>query len=124
MAGYQNAQEFKDLRWGTGMPVAVLVGGQVVQARAYGTCAVVVTDPVQLAEHVPDPESLPDYVRSQATLAVTDMLGERSMHVTDLAQFTAINPATYQALRDNLEPRLAAIGLKLKAMRIEAIDRL
>ena len=121
MAAYQTGQVFTNLLWGT-MPMGMLVGGQAVEARARGTCAVAVADPALLAAQLPDPEDLPGYVRSQFARAVNDLLGERSQQAADAAQFTAINPATYQAFRDEVEPQLAACGLQLKAMRIEAIE--
>ena len=106
------------------MPVTVLIGGEIAEARARGTCSVAVADPAQLAAQVPDPENLQAELRPQITLAFTELLGERSAQGLDTAQFTTVTLAALQSLRDRLEPRLAAMGLQLKAVSIEAIERL
>ena len=124
MNAYQLAQEWNDLRWGTVMPVAVMIGSKLVQVRARGSCSLAVTDPARLEEKVPDPDNLTAYVRSLLALTITDMLGERSGEVSDVAQLTAITPQTIQALRTTLEPKLDLVGLKLKNVTIEMIESL
>ncbi len=47
-------QEFKDLRWGTSMPIALKTGSQIVQVRARGLCSLIVVDPQRPQEQVPD----------------------------------------------------------------------
>ncbi|HEY5157621.1 MAG TPA: SPFH domain-containing protein [Anaerolineales bacterium] len=124
MNAYQLAQEWNDLRWGTVMPVAVMIGSKLVQVRARGSCSLAVTDPSRLEEKVPDPDNLTAYVRSLLALTITDMLGERSGEVSDVAQLTAITPQTIQALRTTLEPKLDLVGLKIKNVTIETIESL
>jgi hypothetical protein len=121
MPAYQKAQTYTDLRWGI-MPTAMLIGGAIVEARARGTCAVAVADPGRLAEQVPNPEDLPGLVRSLAGQAIADLLGQRGLQAADAAQFTVVDPAVLQALHDALAPRLAQVGLELKALCIDAIE--
>jgi len=124
MNAYQLAQEWNDLRWGTVMPVAVMIGSKLVQVRARGSCSLAVTDPARLEEKVPDPGNLAAYVKSLLAQTITDMLGERSGEVSDVAQLTAITPQTIQALRTTLEPKLDLVGLKIKNVTIETIESL
>ena len=122
MTAYQKAQAFNNLRWGC-MPVTLLIGGEIAQARARGACSVAVADPAQLASLVPDSADLQAALRPQITRVVTDFLGERSAQGLDTAQFTTVTPAAVQSLHERLAPRLADMGLELKAVTIEAIER-
>jgi membrane protease subunit (stomatin/prohibitin family) len=124
MSTYQSAQEWNDVRWGTVMPVVVMLGSKVVQMRARGSCSLAVTDPLRLEEKVPDPDSLPAYVKSLLAQTITDMLGERSGEVSDVAQLVDITPQTVQAFQAKLEPKFTVVGLKIKSVTIEAIESL
>jgi len=124
MTGYQISQEWNDLRWGTVMPVVVMIGSKLVQLRARGSCSVAVSDAARLDEKVPDPENLPAYVKSLLTQSITDMLGERSTEVSDIAQLTVITPQTIQAFQAALDSKFTTIGLQLKNVTIEAIESL
>jgi membrane protease subunit (stomatin/prohibitin family) len=119
---YQQGQVFTNLKWGTGRPAMVRVGDEVVSARARGNCSVTVADPALLAEKVPDPEKLLQQVRWLATQAATDALGMHSLQAANRAQFTAPDAAAQQALREQLEPKLATIGLQLTVAAFEAIE--
>jgi membrane protease subunit (stomatin/prohibitin family) len=124
MNAYQLSQEWNDLRWGTVMPVVVMISSKMVQVRARGSCSLAVTDPRRLEEKVPDPDNLAAYVRSLLVQTITDMLGERSGEVSDVAQLTAISAQTIQALQTKLEPQFNAVGLQLKSVTIETIESL
>jgi membrane protease subunit (stomatin/prohibitin family) len=124
MNAYQFAQEWNDLRWGTGMPVTVMIASKLAEVRARGICSVTVTDPARLEEKVPDPDNLAAYVKSLLAQTITDMLGERSAEVSDVAQLTAITPQMIQMFQTNLESKFNPIGLKLKNVTIEAIETL
>jgi membrane protease subunit (stomatin/prohibitin family) len=124
MNAYQLAQEWNDLRWGTVMPVAVMIGSTFVQVRARGSFSLAVTDPRRLEEQVPDPDNLPATVKSLLAQTITDMLGERSAEVSNIAQLVTVTPQTIQALRTILEPKFNALGLQLKNVTIEAIENL
>jgi membrane protease subunit (stomatin/prohibitin family) len=122
MTAYPLSQEWNDLHWGTVMPVVVMIGSKVVQFRVRGVCSLAVTGPERLEEKVPDPENLAAYVKSLLVQTITDMLGERSSEVSDVAQLTAITPQTVQAFQALLEPKFNAVGLKVKSVTIEAIE--
>ena len=124
MDAYQLAQEWNDLRWGTVMPVTVMIGSKFVEVRARGICSIAVTDPAQLEEQVPDHDNLTVYVKSLLAQTITDILGERSGEVSDVAQLTAITAQTIQMLQTKLESKFNAIGLRLKNVSIEAIESL
>jgi len=89
MNAYQPSQEWNNLRWGTVMPITVMIGSKLVQLRAWGSCSVAGTDPARLEEKVPDPDNLVAYVKSLLLQTFTDMLAERSGEVSDVAQLTA-----------------------------------
>jgi membrane protease subunit (stomatin/prohibitin family) len=122
MNAYQLAKEWNDLRWGTVMPVTVMIGSKLVQVRARGICSVAVTDPARLEEKVPDPDNLTAYVKSLLAQTITDMIGERSGEVSEVAQLIAITSQTVQAFQTNLESKFNPIGLQLKNVTIEAIE--
>jgi membrane protease subunit (stomatin/prohibitin family) len=124
MNAYQSAQEWNDLRWGTVMPVTVMIGSNLVQVRARGNCSFAVTDPARLEEQVPNPDNLTAYVKSLLAQTITDMIGERSGEVSDVAQLTAITAQTIQTLQTKLESKFNAIGLQLKNVSIETIESL
>jgi len=122
MNPYQPAQEYNNLRWGTMMPVMVMVGSSVIQVRARGNYSVSVTDPALLSQAVSDPEDLTGYLGSLVISMVTDLIGMRSSQVSDVAQLTAVTPETVQAFQAQLESRLKEIGLQLKQVSIDAIE--
>jgi len=124
MNAYQLAQEWNDLRWGTVMPVTVMIGSDLVQVRARGSCSLAVTDPSRLEEKVPDPDNLTAYVKSLLAQTITDVIGEHSGEVSDVAQLTAITAQTIQTLQTKLEPKFNAVGLQLKNVSIETIESL
>lgn len=124
MTAYQLSQAWNDLRWGTVMPVTVMISSKLVQLRAWGSCSLAVTDPARLEEKVPDPDNLTAYVKSLIAQSITDMLGERSGEVSDVTQLTAITAQTIQALQTTLEPKFNVVGLRLKDVTIETIESL
>jgi hypothetical protein len=71
---------------------------------------------------VPDPDSLTAHVRALLASAMTDVLGELSREVADVAQLTAVTEKTTRALQAKLEPKFNALGLQMKAVKIEAIE--
>ena len=122
MTTYQAAQAYTNLRWGTMMPIAVMVGSTFAQVRARGTFSVAVSDPAQLAQAVPDPDDLEGYLRSVMLSTINEVIGERSTEVADIAQLTTITPQTVQAFQAKLEAAFGAAGLQLKQISIEAIE--
>jgi membrane protease subunit (stomatin/prohibitin family) len=123
MNTYQLAQEWNDIRWGTVMPVTVMIGSDLVQVRARGSCSLAVTDPSRLESQVPDPDNLISYVKSLLVQTITDMIGERSGEVSDVTQLTTITAQTIQALQTKLELKTNLVGLQLKNVNIETIER-
>jgi len=124
MSAYQLAQEWNDLRWGTVMPVALMIGSTFVQVRARGSFSLAVIEPSRLEPQIPDPENLPAYLKSLLAQAIADILGERSAEVSNVAQLTTVTPQMIQALRTILEPKFKTLGLQLKNVTIEAIESL
>lgn len=122
MNPYQPTQEYNDLRWGTMMPVTVMVGSAIVQVRARGNYSVKVADSTLLAQAVPDPEELMGYLRSLVISVVTDMIGLRSTQVSDVAQLTAISAETVQSFQASLKARFEGVGLQLTKVSIDAIE--
>ena len=124
MNAYQLAQEWNDLRWGTVMAIKVMIGSKLVQLRARGICSLAVTDPSRLEEHVPDPENLISYVKSLLAQTITDLIGEQSSEVSDVALLTGVTTLTIELFQKKLESKFSAVGLKLKNVSIETIESL
>ncbi len=122
MTTYQPAQEYNDLRWGTGMPIALLVGSQFVQVRARGTCSLVLQDIHQLQQQVPDPDDLTARVRTLLASHMEETIGELNLQVANVMQLTTITEQTLQTFRAKLEPKFKELGLQLKSISIEAIE--
>ena len=122
MIPYQPAQEYNNLRWGTGMPIALKVGSQFVQVRVRGTYSLLVRDIQQLQQHVSDPDALTAYVRSLLASAMEEMIGELGLHAANIAQLTTITEQTVQTFKESLEPKFKELGLQLLAVSIEAIE--
>ena len=122
MSAYRPGQEYTDLRWGTRMPIAVMIGSRVAQLRARGTCTLTVGDAGRLEKQVPDPENLASHLSSLLASSMTEVIGELSAQISDLAQLTTISAQTTQALQSKLEPKCSALGLQLKTVKIEAIE--
>jgi membrane protease subunit (stomatin/prohibitin family) len=124
MNAYQLAQEWNDLQWGTVMPVTVMIGSELVQMRARGICSVAVSDPLQLEQKIPDPDNLVAFVKSLLAQVITDMLGKLSSDASNVGQLITITAETIQVLRVQLEPKFTAIGLRLKDVSIQVIEKL
>jgi membrane protease subunit (stomatin/prohibitin family) len=124
MNAYQLTQEWNDLQWGTVMPVTVMVGSDIVQLRARGSCSLAVSDPLKLEQKVPDPENLVAIVKSLLAQAITDVLGQRSSEISNVGQLATITAETIQALKAQLEPKFNPIGLQLKNVDIQVIEKL
>jgi membrane protease subunit (stomatin/prohibitin family) len=122
MTTYQPAQEYNDLRWGTGMPIPLMIGSQLAQVRARGTCSLMVIDIQRLQQQVPDPDDLTAHVRSLLASIMTETIGELSQEVTNVAQLTTVTEHTIRAFQVKLEPKFKELGLQLKAVSIEAIE--
>jgi membrane protease subunit (stomatin/prohibitin family) len=124
MSAYQTGQEYNGLRWGTIMPITVMVGSAFVQLRARGNFSAIILDPTRLAAEGSDPEDLIRYLGSLVVSVITDVIGERSGEVSDVAQLTAITPQTIQAFQTKLESKFETLGLRLKDFSIDAIESL
>jgi len=124
MNSYQLAQEFIGLRWGTRMPISVMVNSTFVQLRARGTFSAIVVDPTQLVAEEPDPENIASHLQSVAVNTITDILGELSMSASDVGQLTTVPAQVVETFQTQLESRFKAMGLQLKEARIEAIESL
>jgi membrane protease subunit (stomatin/prohibitin family) len=124
MSAYLQGQVFADQRWGTRMPVSLMVASTYCEVRARGTYTVAVQDAQRLAEQIPDPDDLFGQLGAYFQMAITDLLGELSQKVSGVAQLTAVTPATVQAMQANLAPKFDEMGLKLQAVKIEAIESL
>jgi membrane protease subunit (stomatin/prohibitin family) len=124
MASYQPAQEFNNLKWGTMMPVTVMVNSAVVQLRARGIFSAIVADPAKLSAEIPDPEDAPSYLQSFAVSAITETIGVLSGSASDVRQLTTVTPKTVEAFQTALNSKLQSMGLQIKSANIEAIESL
>ena len=124
MNSYQPSQQLTDLRWGTMMPIMVMVNTTLAQLRARGKYSASVVDPARLAAEVSDTNSLSLHISSMIALTLTDMLGNLSATVSDAGQLTTVTTQTVENFHAALEPKFKAIGLQLMSVRIDAIESL
>jgi membrane protease subunit (stomatin/prohibitin family) len=122
MTAYQIAQEYSNLRWGTMLPVAVMLGGKVVEVRARGSFSVTVGDPDRLAQEISDPQALAGCLRPYMTNIASLWIGERAGQVASPAELSAITPQLVQGFRSEVEDMLTGMGLRLTDLSIEAIE--
>jgi membrane protease subunit (stomatin/prohibitin family) len=123
MDSYTQAQEFTDLHWGTINPIAVMIASQFYQIRARGSYTLAVSDPQALAAQVPDPQDLQTAINPLAMSCITDLIGELSATAASLAQVTDLNEATARKFLALLGPKFSALGLQIKSLSLEAIER-
>lgn len=116
-------QDYNDQRWGTRMPIALMIGSAVVELRARGTYSLTVVDSQRLQTEISDPEDLPNFVGSLVTVALTDAIGQMAQKATRVTQLTQSTEPVAQALRAGLESKLNALGLQLRALKVEAIEQ-
>jgi membrane protease subunit (stomatin/prohibitin family) len=124
MSPYETDQEWNDLFWGTGMPVSIMIGSDFAQVRARGKLSFVVTDPTRLQAQVPDADQVAGLVKSILVSTLTDVIGEQSAEISDIAQLKASAPQIIQALQTKLESKFKEAGLQLKGLSMEAIENL
>jgi membrane protease subunit (stomatin/prohibitin family) len=122
MSIYQSAQEFKNIRWGTVMPVAVMIGTEIKEVRARGNFSVAVSNPALVEQAVSDPEDLEGCLRMQALRCVTTFIALRSREVDTAAQFTSVTPAVVQVFQAQLSSELEGLGLQVTQVTIDAIE--
>jgi membrane protease subunit (stomatin/prohibitin family) len=122
MTAYILGQEYNDLHWGTRMPVALMIGSDYFEVRARGDCSLAVQDIQKLQAQIPDPEDLTAYLGSLLSSSITDVIGALSTQVSNIAQLTVVTEQTLSSLQSNLEPKCSELGLKIKSLKIEAIE--
>lgn len=124
MTNSSQNQEYNNLRWGTMMPISLMIGSNFVQLRARGSYSFIIQDAERLKKQVSDPDALLSYTRSQVTIAITNVVGELSQQVSSVAQLTKVTDQTLSLLKSQLETKFAELGLQLKSITIEAIENL
>lgn len=122
MTSYTHHQTLNDIRWWTGMPVALRVGGNIVQVRARGSVILTVTDAARLSAQVTNPDDLNSILTPQINAAAIDALGELSQAAANLAQLTTITSANSKVFTTNIDNKLATWGVQVNRLTIEAIE--
>ncbi|MFN8597941.1 MAG: SPFH domain-containing protein [Anaerolineae bacterium] len=122
MTSYTHHQTLNDIRWWTGMPVALRVGGNIVQVRARGSVILTVTDAARLSAQVANPDDLNSILTPQINAAAIDALGELSQAAANLTQLTTITSANSKVFTTNIDNKLATWGVQVNRLTIEAIE--
>jgi membrane protease subunit (stomatin/prohibitin family) len=117
-------QTISGIRWGTMMPVTLLIESNICELRARGTCSIQITDPALLAQKEPDADEEGSFLRSYLMMAINDAMGELSTQGLPLADFTGISSKVLSAVRSAFENQLASMGIKLTDLKIEAIEKM
>lgn len=122
MTSYTHHQTLNDIRWWTGMPVALRVGGNIVQVRARGSVILTVTDAARLSAQVANLDDLNSILTPQINAAAIDALGELSQAAANLTQLTTITSANSKVFTTNIDNKLATWGVQVNRLTIEAIE--
>jgi membrane protease subunit (stomatin/prohibitin family) len=117
------AQEFDRLPWGTLMPVQVRLGSEIVSIRARGTCSVAISDPQLFEERVSDVESLRTQVCNIITLRMAETLAETSAGKSTLTEIEATLGDIQVILQSKVEQAVGSLGLTVKQLSIQAIEK-
>ena len=124
METYTKGQEFNNIRWGTMMPIAVMVGGVILEVRARGTVSVTVEDPIKIQAQIEDPEDFTSEMRSYFSACINDAIGELSQSAVSTEQFLSISETTKNMFVSAFDHKLAEMGLKVKGLVVEAIEKM
>lgn len=112
-----------EIKWGTPMPVALQVAGTIGSVRAFGTCRARVTGQARYEEHERDPGAVLRLSRPVLAAAATTALGEMARQAADWPRLTDATSDIAALARAAAEPGLAALGLSIDRIDIEAIQR-
>jgi membrane protease subunit (stomatin/prohibitin family) len=122
MGGLIKGLEFADIRWGTMMPVTVMVESKICQFRARGTCSVRVEDPALANGKVDEPDAEGGFLRPYLMIAVTDAIGELSTQGPPISDFTSVSAKVAFTIQERMATLLASMGMTLTAVRVEAVE--
>ena len=123
MSTYSTNQEIKDLLWGTPMPIAARINGEMIMIHLKGSCSLIVNDADLLQEKLPDLKAMASQVRSTLVLAATDAVAEMSRTIPNFEQIKKLNPEFSMLLKTKAMDQLSGFGLKLKDLDIHSIER-
>ena len=123
MGAYLMNQEFNNLRWGTMMPIMVMVNSEVLQLRARGSYSLAVTDPKKLEEHIPEPDGVGNWVSSQVVVILSDIIGEAALNASSPEQLLGGSKTVEKSLKSNLDVEMLTLGLRLKTFSLEALEK-
>jgi membrane protease subunit (stomatin/prohibitin family) len=118
------APELENLRWGTMMPIALRIGSQFVQVRARGSYTLLIQDRSRFQSQIADPHNLRGQVGTLIVNAFTEVIGELSQTVSGVAQITGATASVTRSLCEKLEPTLAGLGLRMKTLTVDTIEKM
>jgi len=124
MSSYAINQTFKDVPWGTPMPIAARLGGNMTMLRMRGLCTLVVTDAALLEQNQADPGAIPALVRSTLVNKVTDLIGAHSSSTGSVQELAAKKTELSAALLAEADPAFKQVGLSVQALEIQAIEQM
>ena len=124
METYTKDQVFENIRWGTMMPIPVMVAGEILEVRARGNVSVIVAEPPQMPAQMENPEDLETELRGYFSACINDAIGELSKSALNIEQFLTITAPTTELFQSRFDQRLAGMGLKVRSLVIEAIEKI
>jgi len=124
MATCAKDQEFNNIRWGTMMPIPVMVGGEILEVRARGNISIIVEEPTKIQTQIDNPEDFEAGMRSYFSACVNEAIGELSQSALNIEQFLSISENTKNLFKSKFDYKLSEIGLKVKSLVIEAIENI
>ncbi len=116
-------QEFKDIKWGTAMPVMARMGSAIVSLRAFGVCSLAVSNSQVFGERFSNADDVAPQVKPIMLSKLADALAEASMGKADVAELVATSADIAATVKAQAEPDLGKLGLTLTQFRIDAINK-
>ncbi len=124
MVTYTKDQEFNNIRWGTMMPIPVVVGGEIHHIRARGNISIIVEEPTKIQTQIENPEDFESGMRSYFAVCVNEAIGELSQSALNIEQFLSTSENTKNLFKSKFDYKLGELGLKVKSLMIEKIEKI
>ncbi len=116
-------QEFGNILWGTITPVIITLGSRIIQVRVRGSCSVAVTNPRVFEQMLGDSTRMATQVKGIIVNKITDALFEVSRGKEDLIDIISSSDEMAGMVKAIAEPALNNLGLTLKQLEIQTIER-
>lgn len=122
MVSYQKSQALEPIFWGTLSPVMLMLAGNVVQVRVRGNCSLVVIDPDNAEQSLPDPETITGTMRMLLANAAGEGLYTLSSSAKDANELSKLNNGLAVEIKQRVEKEIVGYGLGIQSIIVETIE--